>query len=164
MGMNGSRHKRVRRGFSLVEILIAMAIISIIFVVVAALYVQSGETTALIHNRSDAIFEAQEAVERMLDAVRNSDGVTSIGNNTFSITNKSVTSTFSYSSTDDVIMLDGSVYASNITSFRVAFLTSNGGTTTIATDVTKMEFYITATAADTSKNIETSVSIRRLTL
>lgn len=160
--MNGSRHKRMRRGFSLVEILIAMAIISIIFVVVAALYVQSGETTALIHNRSDAIFKAQEAVERMLDAVRNSDGVTSIGNDTFSITNKSVISTFSYSSTDDVIMLDGDVYASNITSFRVVFLTSNGGITAIATDVTKMEFYITATAVDTSKNIETSVSIRRL--
>ena len=165
--MNDSRFVQSRLGVTLVEVLIAVAIISIIVTTVASLYVQSGETTMFIRDRSDAMYKAQEGVERMIDKVRNSDGLTSIGTDAFTITNHTatpITSTFSYSSTNHTIMLDGAAYTTGITTFTVTYLDSGGIATTLPADVTKMVFAITATVDDTSKNLDTSVSIRRLTL
>jgi len=150
-------------GFTLVEAIIAASIIGIIMITVAALYVQTGETTAMVAYRSEATFEAQEAVERMIDTVRNSDELTVIESDSFEILMGPDTIKFSYDAENGDILRNGEAYASNITDFTVSYFDIDGEPVVLPEDVSRMDISITATQDDAVKTVQTSVTMRRRT-
>jgi len=150
-------------GFTLVEAIIAASIIGIIMITVAALYVQTGETTAMVAYRSEATFEAQEAVERMIDTVRNSDELTVIESDSFEILMGPDTIKFSYDAESGDILRNGEAYASNITDFTVSYFDIDGEPVVLPEDVSRMDISITATQDDAVKTVQTSVTMRRRT-
>ncbi|MCD6118229.1 prepilin-type N-terminal cleavage/methylation domain-containing protein [bacterium] len=152
-----------RMGFTLVEAIIAASIIGIIMITVAALYVQTGETTAMVAYRSEATFEAQEAVERMIDTVRNSDELTVIESDSFEILMGPDTIKFSYDAENGDILRNGEAYASNITDFTVSYFDIDGEPVVLPEDVSRMDISITATQDDAVKTVQTSVTMRRRT-
>lgn len=150
-----------RYGVTLVEVMISVAIISIIFMAAAAVYVQSGETTALVKDRSEALFEAQEAIERMVDTVRNCDGLTTAGTSGFTLTNKGTTTTFSFNAETHSIRRNNVPYAVGITGFTVAYFDKDGNSAATAAQVARIDIKITASIEGTSREIASSVNIRR---
>lgn len=152
-----------RHGITLVEVLLAVGILGIIFMTGAALYVQSGETTVLVKDRSDVLFEAQEAIERMVDEVRNCDALTSKALESFTLTNKGVSTTYSFDGESGSIMRNDVAYAVGIGDFDVEYFDIDDNSAATADQVVRVEISIVASIEGTNKEINSSVIIRRKT-
>ena len=147
---------------SIVEVLISVAILTMIFIAGASLYVQSGDTTVLVKDRSNAQFEAQEALERMVDEVRNCDAITAATANSFTLTRNLQTTTFLYSSQNKSILRNNVAYAKGISALSIQYFNNSGsGSMAAPTQVVRLDITITATTNGTSRVIKSSVNIRR---
>ena len=150
-----------RNGFTVIEVLIAIVITSIILLTVVSLYVQSGQTTMVVRDRSTATFGAQEAVERLVDEVRRSDYFESIGAESFAIVLGSDKAEYIFDKTNGTISKNSIQYASGITDFELAYYDIRGNAVTAPANAERMTISITVTERDVEKTIETSVIMRR---
>ncbi len=151
-------------GFTVIEALIAVVISSIIMLVATALYVQSGQTTMIVKDRSTATYAVQEAIERLVDDVRNSDGFEDVSGESFVIVTKGDKAEYVFDKNKGTIQKNGAVYSSGLTDFSISYLTLRGAETTIATQAARMTLSVAVTENDVTKIIDTSVIIRRKTL
>lgn len=151
-------------GLSLIEVLIASAIIGIIMMVIASQYVHSIRTTAMVNDRTEATYSTQQAVERMVDDVRNSDGLTEMGDTSFTIVDSigGNTIVYSYVEGSKELRKDNEAYVSGISAFTVTYLDKSGAVTLVPAEVVKIVFDITASDGDASHDISTSVIVRRI--
>ncbi|MEP0813105.1 MAG: prepilin-type N-terminal cleavage/methylation domain-containing protein [bacterium] len=156
------RLKQNEKGITLIELMIVSLIIGIITMGVASLYISSAETTMMVQQRSDATFTAQEGVERMVDLVRNSDGLLEIGPDEFALNERGEKTVFTYNSEKQTLLKDGNAYATGVTAFTPSYYDADGNPTTDAASVVKVEFDITAKSKDEEKSLDTFVIIRRL--
>ena len=156
--------KAARCGLTLIEVVIATAILTIIMMVISAMYIQSLKTTKMVNDRSEATFSTQNAVERMVDDVRNSDGLTKMDATAFVINDDLGGSTieYSYNEASHELSKDNEAYASGITEFTATYLDKDGNVTLVPAEVVKIIFDVTATDGDASHDISTSVIVRRI--
>jgi prepilin-type N-terminal cleavage/methylation domain-containing protein len=162
--MQESGIQKKRYGITLVEVLLAVGILGIIFMAAAAVYVQSGETTVIVKDRSTALFEAQEALERMVDEVRNCDGITTKATSSFTLTRNTQTTTFSYNTQTKSILRNNVAYIKGISALSILYYDKDGNSAVTAAQVVKMIITITATTSGESHQIKSSVDIRRKAL
>ena len=158
--------KNKKAGFTLVEAMIATGIVLMLTIGIASLYAQSIETTMLIRNRSGANFSVQEAVERLVDEVRNSDGFTEIQDDAFTINMRGSSVRYSYNSELKQIRRNNTPYVSNVTAFTPTYFTSSGtggGSAAVGSpsSVAELRLAVTATDRGSARTVSTSVFVRR---
>lgn len=150
-------------GFTVIELLIAISIASIIMLVATALYVQSGQTTMIVKDRGTATYAVQEAVERMIDDVRNADAFTEITANSFVIAKGGDKTEYIFNKTNGSIEKNSAVYALGLTDFVITYFNMRGIETTDPAAASRMTLTISVTEKDITKTIDTSVIMRRRT-
>ena len=78
--MSGNERSSDRRGFTLVEVILAVVVLGIIGVALTAAFVPTMTVSVNVDNRKEAFQQGRLAVERMMREVRQARAITSITN------------------------------------------------------------------------------------
>lgn len=157
------KFSKSKTGFTVIEVLIAAVIASIIMFVAAALYIQSGQTTMIVKDRSEATYAVQEAVERMIDDVRAADEFADVTGNSFVIVKGGEKFEYVFDKEKGSIQKNGGVYALGLTDFDIMYFNMRGVEVTDPATAARMTLTISVTEKEVTKTIDTSVIMRRRT-
>lgn len=132
-------------GFTLIEMVISMLLLSLVAVAIAPMIYQGIEGAIIARERNTLDWSAREALQRLtreLYPVRWLS-ITTANATTFSFTSYLAESvTFSYDAINDELLRNGDVLAQNVTSFNFTYYDASGAVTAVLDDIR----YIAATA------------------
>lgn len=157
--------KRVRQaGFTLIEFVMVTILLGVIAVVVAQMFAQ-GLTVAQTEQRvTDALWQGQIAMQRMVRDIREVRSAVDISINTaseFSFTDNDG-NIIDYKLSGNSLMRNTTALASGISSLQFSYLDKNGAATAGVTDIHYVVIAITVSRNNASYSLNTAVYLRDL--
>ena len=151
------------RGFTLIEMLIVIVILGIIFAIGVTLFDYAFKIGFLVKDQSEARTQAQYALERMSDEVRNARSATNADLGTQAsrlvfTTNEGEDLTFRIVGTD--LRRNNETLATGITNLSLTYLSATNTTTSDSTEVRCIVIDVTFVKNDSSVSATTTVCPR----
>ena len=145
-----------QQGFTLIEFVMVVVLVGIIAVVISQIFSQALITTQTEENMSDALWQGQVAMQRMvrdIRLIRSANDITTMTNNNLVFTNifgSSINYSHSGSGSPNPITLNGDNLANGILHLTLGYKTSANATTASATNLAYIT--ISMTVAQNSSN------------
>src|SRR5262249_38158482 len=118
-----------KRGFSLVELLLAVTIVVMLSTAIAALLVAAGKTNQNVNDEADRMLQVENAYRRMLHNIRTASAMSSPSNTT-------LTNTFTVNTQPDTGYPSGSTVTYSISNGNLVETDSRYGTSILVPQVT----------------------------
>jgi len=155
-----------KRGFTLVELLVALTIVMTLSTAIAALLVAAGKTNQYVNDEADRISQVENAYRRMLHNIRTASSMSSPSNttltNTFTVNTQPDTgypsgATVTYAiSNGNLVETDSrygtSILVPQITTFSVRKINSSGTPTTLSISIVAGSPAVTRSATILCRN------------
>lgn len=138
--------RKQQRGFSLIELIIVMVIISIIAVVIGNILFNSFRTFRVSQDVTDTDWQGLLAIESIANDVhdiRSANDISTINAASFTFVEVGGTSV-TYQLSGNNLQRSGTTLASNISALAFAYLDNNGATTTTPSEVRYVRITVTA--------------------
>lgn len=143
-------------GFTLIELVMVLMIISVISVVVGKILLQSGRSFTTSNNITEVDWQGFAVLARMTEDIHNirsKNDIATISATQLGFTNTSGTSV-QYALSGSTLSRNSQTLATGVTAFSLGYLDSLGASTSIPSLVR----YITITLSTTEGNVSTSFS------
>ncbi len=165
--MTKTLRKQHQKGFTLVEILLASAIVVIIGAVLAPLLINSAKQYSLVANRKNMLANARLAMDRMtydMRFIKDTASITTFTASEFQFDNN-IENNIDYILNGTNLQRSGSNLASNVTALAFTYLDANGAVTAVKANIVSIRFQITVSAGSGfgSLTLRNTVYPRRFT-
>lgn len=150
------------KGFTLIEIVITIVLISIISGIAAMIILQGVRAYSDERNRSDVHYQARLAMERMareIRMIRSRADITTMANADLQFTDV-YGNTVRFNLVGSDIQRSGSVLASNISPFAFSYYDTAGALTALSANLWLVEIALTATQGTETIQMRTRVHPR----
>jgi prepilin-type N-terminal cleavage/methylation domain-containing protein len=137
---------RSQQGFTLVELMVAMSLATIVIAGVLSAYTFLGRNLAKLVNQQQLQVKSQTAQQFLAKDVATATAVSTASASTCTLRFASAPDiTYTYNSGTGKLTRDGIAVLSDLTAFSFAYYKNSGATTTSAPDVKMVEMTYTAT-------------------
>lgn len=157
-----ANRKREQAGFTLIELVFTMVLISIISIVIGKVFFQGYQTLLTSSNISESDWQGFIGLERMVNdihTIRSSAGITTINASQLAFTDVNGNSiTFQLSGSN--LLRNSQILASNVQSLAFGYLDANGNTTATASSVRYISIAMTMTKGDMTLSMSTLAGTR----
>lgn len=157
--------KNDRSGFTLIELIMVIAILSVIGVFGSQMFLETTEIFLEARNRRDAIHEARYAIERMSREIREDiDATTDI--TTFSTSTLTYTdpnnASVSFTRSGSNLLRNSDVLAGDVSALTFSYLKSNGATAFLASNIWRIKVSLTVANGNETITLQTQIFPRNL--
>jgi len=153
-----------QQGFTLIELVIVIVILSIIAAVASQMLAQGFNAFLKAQNVTDANWQGQVALERMIRdirTVRSANDISSSTSTTFSFVNLAGTS-MTYTLSGSNLTLNGNVLASGVNSLTFTYYDQNGNVGPSTANIHYVNIDLAIAEGNASYNLSTGVYLRDL--
>ena len=149
-----------RRGFSLIKLVIVIAILSLIGVFGSQMFLETTQVFLEARGRRDVVQEARYAIERMSREIREgidtpSDIITFTASTFTYIDPNSVTISFTRSGSN--LLRNTDVLAGNVSALTFTYLRDNGSIATLTSQIWRIQISLTLQVGNADVTLETQV-------
>lgn len=154
--------RKRRAGFSLIELLLVIVVISIISVIIGRILIQSYKGFAITQNTVDADWNSLLMINRFVDDIHRIRSAADIG--TIAATQMSMVdvdgSSVTYQLSGSTLLRNGVTIATGVTSFALAYYNAGGVSTAIASSVRYVTISMTVTKGNISSTLSSMAATR----
>lgn len=158
------RVTRKERGFTLIEIVLVIALLGIISVAVMRFYGNSLVATQTMQNTSDALWQARLALERMvidIRSIRSTADITAYTASNLAFTDIN-NSSFNYNLSGTNLLCNSQVLANGINSLTFTYYDKSGVITATLANIRYVKIAITVIKQNANFTLTTSVYLREM--
>lgn len=152
-------------GFTLIELIMVIAILSVIGVFGSQMFLETTEIFLEARNRRDVIQEARYAIERMSREIREdvdaTTDITTFSASTFTYTDPNSNS-ISFTKSGSNLLRNSDVLAGNVSDLTLAYLKADGTTASSASDIWRIKISLTVAKDDAAITLQSQVFPRNL--
>jgi prepilin-type N-terminal cleavage/methylation domain-containing protein len=152
------------KGFTLIEIILVIALLAIISAVAVKFYVQQLVAVQTAQNTSDALWQARLAMQRMVTDIGYIQSTSAITTNTSTnLVFTDVTgSSFNYQLSGSSLLCNSQVLANGVNSLTFTYYDKTGAVTATVANIRYIQIALTITKNNTNFSLTTSVYLREL--
>ena len=152
-------------GFTLIELVMVIAILSVIGVFGSQMFLETAQIFLEARNRRDVVQEVRYAIERMSREIRedidSTSDVTAFTSSTFTYTDPSSTS-ISFTKSGSDLLRNSDVLAGNVSALTFTYLKADGTTASATSDIWRIKVSLTIAKGNETITLQTQVFPRNL--
>jgi prepilin-type N-terminal cleavage/methylation domain-containing protein len=156
---------KVEGGFTLIELIIVIGILSVIGVFGSQMFLETTEIFLEARNRRDAVHEARYAIERMSREIRedidSTADIIAFTASTFTYTDPNSAS-ISFTKSGNDLLRNSDVLAGNVSDLTFTYLKADGTTASSASDIWRIKILLTVAKDDATITLQSQVFPRNL--
>lgn len=153
-------------GFTLIEMVLSIALLGIVGVLTMSLFVESLSTFSLLSDRRESLEEARitvEKIKREVELLEETVDITTFTDTNFTFTLPSEGS-ISFTKSGSQILRNADVLSENVNLLNFDYLDQNGAETAVAADIRRIRFEVVIDSSQNhgSHRVRSQVFLRNL--